>query len=144
MAAPQWALRLVQRVCDRYEAEAPEVTWRRSKVSPFSSGVCHEGRIVITAGSLVRDQRSVVLHELAHHLVGAEHGHSDAFYRMLFEIVQADKVVPLRFVLEREARYRVQATTTAVALGLPGAKRIARHHAQRRAIERGSWAAMEV
>jgi len=92
-APPKWAQDLVLRVAlDEGRDDVPELVWRRSTRSPFSSGHYSPGenRIVVTAGSTrgqrvipwaskgyrthgsvsVRaDQKMLVLHECAHWLV---------------------------------------------------------------------------
>lgn len=118
---PKWVERLVTEVCTEAGADEPTVTWRRSRDAVLSSGrhLPSDHRIVVTAGSDRRDQRLVVLHELAHHLTpGVRHG--DVFWAVAWRLYQ--QYGNAAYALKREAGYRANATTVAVRQGIRGAK----------------------
>lgn len=119
--APQWALRMVERVCADADEDTPEVTWRRSKTNVSSSGRYKEveNRIVVTAGSSRTDQRMVLLHELAHHLTPGQH-HNETFWRKAWELYLRFGLS--RYALRREFSYRTEAANVALAIGIRGAK----------------------
>lgn len=126
MAIPKWADELATQVCKDYGATKPPINWRKSrayrKVSEsfttswgerivphrsarkFSSGVTYPTRIGITAGTDRKDQKLVLLHELAHWLTPKEH-HSVVFWEKAFELYRRYKV-PMRYAQQREYRYR--------------------------------------
>ena len=125
---PVWAFRLILRVCVECDADLPMVTWHKSKHS-YSSGrtwpgrkMCRRGRIHVTAGRDSRDQRFVVLHELAHHLLPASEHHSERFFRLAFLLYQRHGV-PLRYARKREADMKASESgyqhARAVAKGRP-------------------------
>lgn len=137
-AAPVWVTDLVAKVSREYDVAEPDrLVWRRSRTHVMSSGRCSADRLVVTAGSDRRDQRSVLLHEMAHHVMHkrrwrAKWHHDDEFYRVYFEMVKADGRVPLRYAVERETRYRKEAGVTAKALGIRGATKALRERKARR------------
>lgn len=67
-AAPGWAVILTNQVCKDYRRKAPRLQWYCSKYYAKSSGRAGWGKIHVTAGTDERDQKLVLLHELAHHL----------------------------------------------------------------------------
>ena len=108
MSAPLWAQRLVERVIIAEDLDdPPTLIWRRSKRNKQSSGrtyiVKRPGRIVITAGTLRRDQRLVLLHELAHHVTLELH--TPTFWAKAWELYRRYQV-PIRYALQREGTYR--------------------------------------
>lgn len=120
MTTPKWADEMVAQVCEGASAGTPEVVWRRSRGSVLSSGHYQVERklIVVTAGSLRKDQRLVLLHELAHHLANVR-GHGAEFWRTAWLLFQSHGLA--KYALVREADYRATATTVAVQLGIRGA-----------------------
>lgn len=96
------------RVLAQIEAHPPK--------APSSSGgrcmrpnLAHpNGRIIVTAGTDRKDQRLVLLHELAHWLRPVGESHSSAFWDQAFELYQRYGV-SIKYATERESRYRVGA-----------------------------------
>lgn len=91
---PTWARRLINRVCRDHGVPIPDITWSRSRRHQTSSGrhigptlSKPGGRIHVTAGTSRKDAHYVVLHELAHHIVGNGEKHSRVFYAMQFALV---------------------------------------------------------
>lgn len=131
---PKWASGLVAEVCiDYHRPDPPAVTWRRfgkryagfTRIVPggaygarqpifarpeHSSGHAkHSGdAIVVTAGTSRVDQKLVLLHELAHWLVGPKEWHSSAFWDRAFELYRRYGV-PMRYAKQREEHYRKEA-----------------------------------
>lgn len=128
MKMPKWASDLLLKVLIDYKCfDKPTIEWRRrharkgstiinGSIIPTtrprkagSSGVCYNnGRIVITAGSLRRDQKLVFLHEMAHWLMPAGEYHGKAFWDLAFELYRRYKV-PMHYALDREKGYRKEA-----------------------------------
>lgn len=120
-----WAEDLLCQVLVDYKCvHKPILTWRRShkqkgiyfmdagkrvqalKPKPVkSSGTCYIDRIAITAGSLRKDQRLVLLHEIAHWLLPTGVHHGKAFWDLAFELYRKYKV-PMFYALSRERTYR--------------------------------------
>lgn len=107
MAIPKWAQELVLRVAlDEGREELPDVTWRRNhRRWPYSSGHTKHGSraVVVTAGTSLKDQRLVLLHELAHWLIGT--GHTDTFWDKAWTLYRRYKV-QIRWAKAREGQYR--------------------------------------
>lgn len=101
----------------------PERAAKLQRRPTRSSGVAYPGsdRLVVTAGSELVDQRLVLLHELAHLLVGPGHHHDRTFWRRAWGLYLADGQVSVAYALHREGAYREMALRVAVTLGLPGA-----------------------
>ena len=125
MTTPAWAERIVARVCDAAGVDEPEVTWRRSRSSASSSGryITAERRLIVTAGSDRRDQRLVLLHELAHHLTPHQH-HNDTFWKAAWRLFERFGLT--RYALKRESGYKANASAVAIDLGIRGAKAAAK------------------
>lgn len=123
MTAPQWATRLVERVCAEYEVPVPPMTWHRGK-SRWTSGRTWEDRIHVTAGKDAKDRRLVLLHELAHHVLNhtghLKDHHSARFWTVAFDLYAAHGI-PLRLAAQREG----------VMLGQVGAQREAARRRKR-------------
>src|SRR5215213_8845344 len=86
---PAWATALMHQVAsDHARDDIPTLCWSwwRTRVPTSSSGLSQRHtwlrRFVITvrAGKSEADQRQVLLHELAHWLVGNDEKHSAVFY----------------------------------------------------------------
>lgn len=124
MKIPNWVNDLVKQVVEEYRKPfLPLIVWRRShgkkewnaKYSMYekkekrrtSSGVtyCKENKIVITAGKLRKDQKLVLLHELAHWLLPDGEHHGKAFWDLAFELYRKYKV-PMYYALNSEKNYR--------------------------------------
>lgn len=134
MAAPKWAVDLLARVVEDYGQEPIDLSWRRSKAHRTSSGLAG-GRgprtIHVTAGTERRDQRLVLLHEIAHILTPKEH-HGPEFWRVAWELFDRYAPnIPRRYILEREGDYRVEALNVAIERGVRGAKTAARKRPER-------------
>ncbi len=105
---PQWAQDLAIRVAlDEECVTLPEITWRRSKWNDLSSGHSKNGQeaITITAGKDRKDQKLVLLHELAHWLMPGDEHHGSAFWDKAWQLYRRYGV-PLRYAKEREGNYR--------------------------------------
>lgn len=78
-------------------------SWR-----PYKLG---KGKIHVTAGKSLEDQKLVLLHELAHWIVikNKTQGHTSAFWDLAFELYKRYDV-GLDKAYEREKHYRKQAT----------------------------------
>lgn len=101
---PAWAQDLVAQVCDEAGRQPPRhVTWWR-RSDPWSSGHTSkgEGRIHVTAGTDERDQRLVVLHELAHWLSPPGHHHSRHFWQLTWTLYGEHMGEALPFAVARE------------------------------------------
>lgn len=128
MTTPKWATELMAKVLEEEQAAPVTLVWRRSKThriwlyrhddwprrrtsdgaSEQSSGHAHpkERRIVVTAGSSRRDQKLVLLHELAHILT--DHHHAACFWDKAWELYRRYGV-PIRYAQKREYAYRKEA-----------------------------------
>ena len=113
MTAPKWASALVCRVAeDEGIAVPPRLTWRRSRTGWLSSGHTksdlRKPHITVTAGKSRKDQKLVLLHELAHWLAGPDAHHGARFWDQAWTLYRRYKV-PLRMALQRERTYRKEA-----------------------------------
>lgn len=120
---PAWAEDLAAEVTAKYGGDKPPIAinWRRSRDNAKSTGRARFDRIVVTAGSERRDQRLVLLHELAHWIVGPECWHDATFWDMAWKLYR-EYNVPSRYALDRESRYRAEAVNAALRAGVHGAK----------------------
>lgn len=126
MKIPEWVIKLTKRVCKEYKISEPEITWRRSrrrkrgvmeidgeKIQTFkpkktySSGMTHveENRISITAGKSRKDQKLVLLHELAHLIAPKKEHHGEKFWEIAWVLYRRYKV-PINYAKKREYLYR--------------------------------------
>lgn len=106
-APPAWATRLLEDVCAERGAEVPALTWRRSRTGTAQSSGHYnvaEHRIVVTAGRERRDQRLVLLHEIAHALTPGE-VHGPRFWLVCWTLYRAHRV-PIRYAQRREYGYK--------------------------------------
>lgn len=110
---PEWAVKLCQIVARTYErTDLPTLIWRNQTKFKSSSGMSQAtfglDRYVLTlrAGTDLNDQRMVLLHELAHWLIGNKHNHDQEFYHLLFEM--GHQICPDIFnaLVRREERYK--------------------------------------
>lgn len=111
--APKWAIDLASKVAqDEGRPQPPLVKWRRLKFwSPeHSSGTSYttENKIVITAGKSYKDQKLVLLHELAHWLCDTNEHHSDRFWDKAFGLYRRYNI-PMKYALQREGNYKERA-----------------------------------
>lgn len=116
MKQPQWATRLLERICEEQEVPLPETKWIRKR-RHSSSGRYYDlsNRLTINAGSDPKDQRVTFLHEVAHHITrirtNGHHGHSALFWDIAFELFQDKRNrVKRKYALDRSARYKAGAT----------------------------------
>lgn len=95
--APAWSIQLVQQVCADYKRALPDKLSWYDKNRVHTSGHTKYARwhglnqIHISAGKDEWEHRVVVLHELAHHIMGKTRkgtlqGHSLKFWRLLFDL----------------------------------------------------------
>jgi hypothetical protein len=84
----------------------PILNWRRS-YKTFSSGQYRwwGERITITAGHDRKDQKYVLIHELAHWLCPAGAAHNALYWDKAWELFRRYKV-PIRYAKERSGAYR--------------------------------------
>ena len=125
MTTPIWAQALLAVVADEYgRSDKPELHWRRwpRGKARLSSGRCRHKffpvRIWVTArrdpiwfqfqgkGRWLKitarvDQKMVLLHELAHWLMGPDEGHSAAFWLLAWQLYRRHSV-QIKHALERE------------------------------------------
>lgn len=123
-APPVWATDLLAQVWTHYtDSTPPELCWRRSRRIGSSGRAWPRRRIVVTAGTDRNDARIVLLHEVAHCLVGPGHHHDGSFWVMAWLVfTRYHGPVPLARILAREAGYRTTSTDVAAYLGVPGAQ----------------------
>ena len=85
--------------------------WERQQAERI---ICSSGRcrtrwygtlIIITAGTDHKDQKLVLLHELAHWLSPKNEGHGPAFWDKTWELFRRYNV-PIRYAKKREGNYR--------------------------------------
>ena len=127
---PNWVSHLIIQVCAEYHHDLPIVNWRRSHKRhcgyittsggeriktfrnrpKFSSGVSYtkKNRIAITAGTSKKDQKLVLLHELAHLLAPEKEHHGAEFWKIAWKLYQ-QYGVPLPYARKREFKYRKMA-----------------------------------
>lgn len=108
MPIPQWAASLIVDVSkDEGLGDWPLTKWRRSRKKAGSSGCAFSHRIVVTAGADGDrgEQRLVLLHELAHWIVGVDHGHDATFYEKAWRLYEKHEV-DLTYALQREGDYK--------------------------------------
>lgn len=115
---PQWAVDVTRQIASTYgRPDLPTLVWRRNQYR-YSSGLSvasiklQRGVISVQAGKFEPDQRSVVLHELAHWLVGNKESHSTVFFRQVFEFYE--QWGDLRYSLRRELRYKPETAREAL------------------------------
>lgn len=129
--APEWATELMTEVLKDYNRDVPtEFSWRNTS-SQYSNGstlaphrykhlvngkyriVNYRGRVHVRAGQNLDDQRLVLLHELAHHILnktpaGRQQGHTIKFWKLAFELYDRYGV-EMDFAYSREKGYKVKA-----------------------------------
>jgi hypothetical protein len=131
MTIPKWADETINQICSEYQITRPDVNWRRShrkngeiiitqsgeRIQSFrpknmqSSGVMHTSRatglkrIAITAGQDRRDQKLVLLHEMAHVLAPEKEHHGEEFWKIAWKLYRQFKV-PINYAKSREYEYR--------------------------------------
>lgn len=132
MTTPAWATALVARVCAEQGFPEPELRWRRwrnghvygGRSSGWTFPTFPGLRISVTAGAHRRDQRLVVLHELAHCQVGIKHSHDATFWHAAWALYEQYRgpSLSLRYILENESHYKRRALTVAADRGIFGAR----------------------
>lgn len=130
LGVPTWATSLVGAVCAEAGVQEPTYFQWRHRPGPSSSGDTWFGAdtiIRIAAGTDDRDTRLVVVHELAHFVLGARRdqrgrgvGHDEIFWNLVFDLY-ARHGIDLRYAVEREAADYPSSLRTAARRGLPGA-----------------------
>ena len=132
--APEWATELFVTVCKDYNRGLPSTFKWANCNRKCSSGVTrpswytymrrtkggklvktrHYGEVSVRAGSDEQDAKLVLLHELAHHIVGRtisgrRQGHSMKFWRLAFELYERYGV-DMEYAFGREKGYKAKAT----------------------------------
>jgi hypothetical protein len=132
--APDWATELFTTVCKDYNRGLPSEFYWKDRNRAYSTGVTNPhwrsfsmimkngkrkkvnyyGYIKVQAGTDVQDQKLVLLHELAHHVMGRSRrgrsvGHSIAFWKLAFELYD-NYGVDMDYAIKREKNYKVKAT----------------------------------
>lgn len=138
---PEWAQELIVKVCKDHKRWPPTTEWKergkreehRWKYMPdgtritilapsSSSGTTwSSNRIRIRAGSDLQDQKLVLLHELAHHILnkgkaGRRAHHSLRFWRLAFKLYQTYGM-DMDYAYQREKEYKKGATVAYNELG---------------------------
>ncbi len=132
--APEWATELFKQVCKDYNRGLPsQFAWRNAN-RDSSSGVTRSswykkgvktksgklkfvqwyGEVSVRAGRDEQDQKLVLLHELAHHIVGRSktgrgQGHTMKFWKLAFELYDRYGV-DMDYAIGREKNYKAYAT----------------------------------
>jgi hypothetical protein len=132
--APEWASELFVKVCKDYGRGLPSTFIWKNRSGKYSSGVTrptwytslkktkagkyvkvhHYGEVCVRAGSSEEDQRLVLLHETAHHLVSRAktsrgQGHTMKFWKTAFELYD-NYGVDMDYAYKREKGYKAKAT----------------------------------
>ena len=125
MKTPNWAIQLIELVLsDHKHDKTPKLVWRRKHERKIkwgdkmlkikgskpkcSSGSCDLKEITINAGKIKKDQKLVLLHELAHWMLPSGEHHGKAFWDLAFELYRKYKI-PMYYALNREKNYRQEA-----------------------------------
>lgn len=107
MGVPRWAQDLtIQVAIDEGRDALPDLTWRHRQGQHTSGHTKHRdygGGVVITAGKCRKDQKLVLLHELAHWLLPHVR-HNGEFWDKAWELFHRYNV-PIRYAREREGLY---------------------------------------
>jgi len=122
---PKWVNELVVAVYEETNYPLPQITWRRyrakkyppenfdgemitpHKPKPFySTGRAYptRNRIVVTTGKSRKDQKLVLLHELAHLLAPKKEHHGEKFWQIAWKLYRKYKV-PINYAKKREYSY---------------------------------------
>jgi len=125
MTAPKWAQDLVLRVAlDEEKDDVPNLGWWRARKRKTWAGLrpAHamssgrswptKNRIHVTAGTDRKDQKLVLLHELAHWLSPPTEHHGPTFWDTAWRLYRTYKV-PLTYAKVREGNYRKGALVAA-------------------------------
>lgn len=131
--APDWATELFEKVCKDYNRGLPsQFVWKKRN-SQYTTGTTYPswdrryvktktglksinwyGEVVVRAGKDEQDQKLVLLHELAHHVVarsksGRGQGHTIKFWKLAFELYERYGV-DMDYAYKREKNYKRKAT----------------------------------
>lgn len=105
---PAWAVALVQKTLKAETRPGSyrfvTLSWRRSNRDIYSSGRAWTHRVHVTEGADLRDAAYVLLHELAHFLVGYGHHHDATFWRKCFSLAETYGLLEKAF--NRDCGYR--------------------------------------
>lgn len=113
--APQWAIDLIEQVCNDQPRKLPvTLIWRNCKRK--SSSGCFSWwteSITIRAGYDEKDVRHVILHELAHHMNAKSRkhrrqGHTVRFWKKAFTLYE--QYGDMAYAVGREKRYKSYST----------------------------------
>ena len=90
--APDWARPLVEQVCADYKRALPEkLQWYNTKEKHTSGHTRYSGKIHVSAGTDSWEHLPVLLHELAHWIIGRtpkgrRAGHNLAFWQLVAQL----------------------------------------------------------
>ncbi len=120
--APPWAFRLAVEVCEAAGVPVPQIIWRRNRADNLTSGRGSLARGVrITAGTSYKDQKLVLLHELAHWLRqhepdGLGTSHDARFWDIAFGLYKRYRLG--QYGIKREQGYKMGAIAAAYRAGI--------------------------
>ena len=109
---------VIQVALDEGKDTLPNVTWRRSPGSYYSSGHSKGNGtgIVVTAGRCRTDQKMLLLHEMAHWLLPPEEAHGSLFWDKAWELYRRYGI-PMRHAYRRETGYKKEAAAAYWRMG---------------------------
>src|SRR4051794_37608637 len=89
---PDWASTITTEVVRSAGVRMPVINWKTGTGHPGTSGSTSKERINITAGTDEKDQKLVLLHELAHWIMierhGMREGHTPLFWAVAFDLYE--------------------------------------------------------
>lgn len=113
---PEWAEELRREVAALLGAEPRLLFWRELPDERYSSGFTQLHIAYVRAGTEERDQKLVVLHELAHAHGPVREGHSRAYWERAFTLYQHFGLA--EYAVSREWHYMATAVRVAHKRGL--------------------------
>jgi hypothetical protein len=108
MKVPNWAQDLTLKTLlylesKGYQIEIPDIKWRHCPHNYGTSGICYQhNHITISAGKNRKEQRLVLLHEIAHWVLPDKEHHGDKFWTLAFELYKWQGL-SMRYCVNRES-----------------------------------------
>lgn len=113
--APEWVQELtIQTLIDEGIDDVPTIEWwERPDLLPYSGGTCYSNKIKIRIGWDKKDQKLVLLHELAHWIADRKHQirgvsaremHSQRFWDIAFRLYRKHRLTTYGY--RREKNYK--------------------------------------